>query len=134
MSDVRYGILDTCVFIDVDKIEASTLPDESYVTTISLAELAAGPHAAQDPNERAQRQDRLQSVETNFEALPFDASAARAYGRVYALELAGGRKPRGARTMDLLIAAIAVAENLTLYTRNPEDFASLTGILNIIVV
>ena len=93
MNDVRYGILDPCVFIDVDKIEASTLPDESYVTTISLAELAAGPHAAQDPNERAQRQDRLQSVETNFEALPFDASAARAYGRVYALELAGGRKP-----------------------------------------
>ncbi len=134
MNKVRYGILDTCVFIDVDKIEASALPDESYVTTISLAELAAGPHAAQDPNERAQRQDRLQSVETNFEALPFDASAARAYGRVYALELAGGRKSRGARTMDLLIAAIAVAENLTLYTRNPEDFASLTGILNIIVV
>ena len=134
MNDVRYGILDTCVFIDVDKIEASALPDESYVTTISLAELAAGPHAAQDPNERAQRQDRLQSVETNFEALPFDASAARAYGRVYALELAGGRKPRGARTMDLLIAAIAVAENLTLYTRNHEDFASLTSILNIIVV
>jgi predicted nucleic acid-binding protein len=134
VNNVRYGILDTCVFIDVDKIEASALPDESYVTTISLAELAAGPHAAQDPNERAQRQDRLQRVETTFEALPFDASAARAYGRVYALELAGGRKPRGARTMDLLIAAIAVAENLTLYTRNPEDFESLTSILNIIVV
>jgi predicted nucleic acid-binding protein len=134
VNDVRYGILDTCVLVDVDKIEASTLPDESYVTTISLAELAAGPHAAQNPSERAQRQDRLQSVETNFEALPFDASAARAYGRVYALELTGGRKPRGARTLDLLIAAIAVAENLALYTRNPEDFASLTTILDIVVV
>jgi predicted nucleic acid-binding protein len=85
VNNVRYGILDTGVLIDVDKIEASELPDESYVTTVSLAELAAGPHAAQDSNERAQRQDRLQRVETNFEALPFDASAARAYGRVYAL-------------------------------------------------
>lgn len=134
MNTVRYGILDTCVFIDIDKVEASALPDEAYVTTISLAELAAGPHAARDSNERAQRQDRLQRVETHFEALPFDASAARAYGRVYALELAGGRKPRGARTMDLLIAAIAVADNLPLYTRNPEDFANLTSILSVVSI
>ncbi len=122
------------MLIDIETIDVASLPQESYVTTISLAELAAGPHAAPDPSERAQRQDRLQSVETHFEALPFDASAARAYGRVYALELAGGRKPRGARTMDLLIAAIAVAEDLTLYTRNPQDFASLTNILNIVAV
>ncbi len=134
MNTERYGILDTCVFIDIDKVEASALPDEAYVTTISLAELAAGPHAARDSHERAQRQDRLQRVETHFEALPFDASAARAYGRVYALELAGGRKPRGARTMDLLIASIAVADNLPLYTRYPEDFANLTSILTVVSI
>ena len=101
------------------------MPDESYITTISLAELATGLRAAQNPSDRAQRQDRLQSVQTNLEALPFDASAARANGRVYALELAEGRQPRGARTIELLIAAIAVAENLTLSTRNPQDLANL---------
>lgn len=81
VNDVRCGILDRCVFIDVDKVEVSALPDESYVTTITLAELAAGPHAAHDLSERALRQDRLHRVEMNFEALPFDASAACAYGR-----------------------------------------------------
>ncbi len=69
-----------------------------------------------------------------FDALPFDAAAARAYGRVYALEVAGGRKPRGARTVDLLIASIAIAENLPLYTRNPADFANLASILDIVAV
>ncbi len=128
------GILDTCVLIDIEKIEPSALPDEAIITAVSLAELTAGPHAAQDPAERALRQDRLQGVETNFEVLPFDASAARAYGRIYALEMAGGRKARGARTIDLLIASIAVAENLPLYTRNPADFANLASILNVIAV
>jgi predicted nucleic acid-binding protein len=75
-----YGTLDTCVLIDRGTINDADLPDEAYITAISLAELAAGPHAAQDANERARRQDRLQSVETEFESLPFDASAARAYG------------------------------------------------------
>ncbi len=132
--DQRRGILDTCVLIDIEKIEPSTLPDEAIITAISLAELAAGPHAAQDLTERALRQDRLQAVEAAFEALPFDAAAARAYGRVYALESAGGRKPRGARTIDLLIASIAVAQNIPLYTRNAADFANLASILDIVAV
>jgi predicted nucleic acid-binding protein len=104
------------------------------ITAISLAELAAGPHATNDPAERARRQDRLQRTETTFESLPFDAGAARAYGRIYALELAGGRKARGVRTIDLLIAAIALAENLPLYTRNRDDFANLANILDVVAV
>lgn len=133
-SKQKRGVLDTCVLIDIENIEPSTLPDDAIITAVSLAELSAGPHAAQESTERAVRQDRLQRVETNFESLPFDASAARAYGRIYALEMVHGRKPRGARTADLLIASIAVAENLPLYTRNSADFANLVSILDVIEV
>jgi predicted nucleic acid-binding protein len=108
------GLLDTCVIIDIENIDSDLLPDQMLITVISLAELAAGPHATNDPAERARRQDRLQRTETTFESLSFDKAAARAYGRVYSLELAGGRKARGARTIDLLIAAIALSEGLPL--------------------
>jgi predicted nucleic acid-binding protein len=79
--------------------------------------------------ERAARQDRLQRIEATFESLPFDAASARAYGRVYAAVVEGGRKARGRRAVDLLIAATAAAETLPLYTRNPDDFSGLQGVV-----
>ena len=97
-----------------------------------MAELAAGPHATDDPAERARRQDRLQRAEAAFDPIPFDAEAARAYGRVYAAVAARGRKARGARAVDLLIAAIAASTDLPLCTRNPDDFAGLEGIVTVI--
>ena len=104
------------------------------VSAITFAELAAGPHAASDIDERARRQDRLQRAEATFEPIPFDAEAARAYGVVYAAVLAGGRKARGARAVDLLVAAIASAAQLPLYTRNPDDFNALDGVVEVIAV
>jgi predicted nucleic acid-binding protein len=104
------------------------------IASITLAELAAGPHATDDPAERASRQERLQRVESTFDALPFDSAAARAYGRVYAEVAAAGRKARGRRAIDLLIAATAVAAQLPLYTRNPLDFEGLSGVLEVIAV
>ena len=110
------------------------LPGEIAVSAITMAELAAGPHATSDPAERARRQDRLQRAEATFEPLPVDASVARAYGRVYAAVAAAGRKARGRCVVDLLIAATAVAAGLPLYTRNPDDFAGLSKILEIVRV
>lgn len=78
--------------------------------------------------ERAVRQDRLQRIEAAVDPLPFDEHAARAYGRVYAATRSRHRKPRSARAVDLLIAAVALANDLPLYTRNPDDFDHLTGI------
>jgi hypothetical protein len=80
----KRGILDTSVVIDLDQLEAHALPIEVAVTALTMAELAAGPHAATDSNERARRQDRLQRTEAAFDPLPFNAEAARAYGRIYA--------------------------------------------------
>jgi predicted nucleic acid-binding protein len=99
-----------------------------------MAELAAGPHATTDASERARRQERLQRAEATFEPLPVDSAVARAYGRVYAAVGKSGRKARGRRAVDLLIAATAVAAGLPLYTRNPEDFSGLSEILEIVEV
>lgn len=117
--------------IDLDQIETSALPAEVAVTAITMAELAAGPHAATDSDERARRQDRLQRAESVFDPLPFDNAAARAYGRIYAAVLSEGRKARGARAVDLLIAAVACSEQLPLFTRNPGDFQALDGLVTV---
>jgi predicted nucleic acid-binding protein len=128
------GLLDTSVIIDLERLDPSLLPIESAVSAITMAELAAGPHATQDPDERARRQDRLQRAEAVFDPLPFDAEASRAYGRVYAAVMAAGRKARGARAVDLLIAAVACSKGLPLYTRNPYDFQALEGLVDIVAV
>lgn len=126
------GLLDTSVVIDLEKIPAISLPTEVAISAVTLAELAAGPHATSDPDERSRRQDRLQRVEAAFDPLPFDANAARAYGRVFSAVSSAGRKPRGARAVDLLIAAAACAEQLPLYTRNPADFAALDNLIEVV--
>jgi predicted nucleic acid-binding protein len=125
------GIIDTSVVIDLDHVEAEELPAEIAVAAVTLAELAAGPHATQDATERARRQQRLQLVEATFDAIPFDGAAARAYGRVYAVVVAVGRRARGRRVADLLIAATAVGAGLPLYTRNPDDFDGLDAVLKV---
>ena len=128
------GLLDTSAIIDLEQLDPSQLPVEIAVTAISMAELAAGPHAANDVDERARRQDRLQRAEAAFDPLPFDGEAARAYGRVYAAVVEAGRKARGARAVDLLIAAVACANELPHYTRNEADFKALEGLVEIIAV
>ena len=118
--------------IDLDRIDVASLPFEVAVTAITMAELAAGPHATSDPAERARRQDRLQRAEAVFDPLPFDNAAARAYGRIYATVAAAGRKARGPRAVDLLIAAVACSAGLPLYTRNRDDFRALEGLVTVI--
>lgn len=128
------GILDTSVVIDLEAIDASRLPVEIAVTAITLAELAAGPHATKDPAERGRRQDRLQRAEAAFDPLPFDGEAARAYGRIYSAVVGSGLKARGARAVDLLVAATACAANLPLYTRNADDFRAIQDLVEVVSV
>ena len=126
------GLLDTSVVIDWDDpTVAAYLPEEVAVCAITLAELAAGPHLAASSSEGARRQARLQQVEATFEPLPFDATAARSYGQIVAAVTEVGRSPRR-RVADLLIAATAHASGLTLYTRNPDDFAGLIDLVPIV--
>jgi predicted nucleic acid-binding protein len=128
------GLIDTSVVIDLERIDPADLPIEVAISAVTLAELAAGPHATANPDERARRQDRLQRAEATFEALPVDGGAARAYGRVYAAVAAAGPKARGRRAFDLLIAATALASGLPLYTCNPRDFRELEAMIEVIAV
>ncbi len=125
------GLLDTSVVVDLQACSPDQLPRESAISSITLAELAAGPHATSDRQEQARRQDRLQRTEATFDPLPFDLAASRAYGRVFAAVSSRGRKARGARAVDLLIASVAIANGLPLYTRNPKDFVGLGRLLDV---
>ena len=128
------GVIDTSVVIDLAQIETADLPQELAISAVTLAELAAGPHATTDAAERARRQDTLQRVEATFEPLPVDGAVARAYGRVYAAVATAGRKARGRRAFDLLIAATALAAELPLYTRNSDDFDGLDGLVEVVAI
>lgn len=128
------GVLDTSVIIDLDELDPLRLPISVAVSALTMAELAAGPHTTHDPDERGRRQDRLQRTEATFDPLPFDADAARAYGRIFASVFAAGRKARGARAVDLLVAATALAAELPLYTRNGDDFRAIDDLLEVVVV
>jgi tRNA(fMet)-specific endonuclease VapC len=122
------GILDTSTVILLGRIrEPALLPAEPLITSITLAELSVGPLVATDATERAARQARLQQAEADFGPLPFDADAARAFGRVAASLRGAGRKVQ-ARSYDAMIAAIAVATDLPLYTVNPADFQGIDGL------
>ncbi len=122
------GILDTSTLILLGRIaEGSALPSEPVITSITLAELSVGPLVANTEEERAARQAHLQQAEADFEALPFDAAAARSFGQVAASLRRAGRKPT-ARAYDAMIAAIGVANDLPVHTCNPDDFASIEGL------
>jgi predicted nucleic acid-binding protein len=116
------GVLDTSTIILLERItDPSSLPREALITAVTLAELSFGPLVATEPTERATRQARLQQVEADFDPLPFDAAAARAFGRVAASLRRAGRRTN-ARAYDAILAAIAIANELPLYTCNPEAF------------
>jgi len=121
-------VLDTSTVILMPQItDASTLPVEPLITTVTLAELSVGPLVATDERERAARQAHLQQAEADFHPLPFDAAAARAFGRVAVSLRRAGRKP-AARSYDAMIAATALANDLPIYTANPEDFRDIDGV------
>lgn len=133
MSKPTRGLLDTSVVIAHDVIDPKLLPDESAISAVTLAELAAGPHATDKSEERARRQDRLQWATATWDPIPFDEEGARVYGRLFAAARAAGQSSRS-RFADLLIAATAAANNLPLYTRNPDDFQALKDIVNVIPI
>jgi hypothetical protein len=119
------GILDTSTFILLRRLpDAGALPAEPIITAVTLAELAVGPLVAREDDEQARRQAHLQWAEADFAPLPFDVDAARAFGAVAAALRGAGRKA-AARAYDAMIAAIAIANDLPVYTCNPGDFTGI---------
>lgn len=119
------GLLDTRTLLLLPRLhDATVLPVEPLISTITLAELSVGPLVARTESERAARQAHLQQAEADFDPLPFDAAAARAFGQVASSLRQVGRKP-AARSYDAMIAAVAIAHDLPLYTCNVDDFAAI---------
>lgn len=122
------GILDTSVVISLNRYpRAELLPLVPVITAITLAELSVGPLTAKSEVERARRVAHLQQVEATFNPLPFDVDAARAFGGVAASLRQAGRKV-AARRKDAMIAAIAMASELPVYTCNVRDFEGIEGL------
>jgi tRNA(fMet)-specific endonuclease VapC len=121
------GILDTNVVINLERLALEHLPLKPLITTVTLAELSAGPLTAPSEAIAAERQVHLQMAEADFTPLPFDADAARAFGRVAASLRRAGRKTT-ARAYDAMIAATALANDLPVYTCDPDDFSGIDGL------
>ena len=125
------GLLDTCVVIELGggRLDPDELPEQQWISSVTLGELSVGPLAAATAEERARRQLRLQVVEATFahSILPYDADAARTFGRVVANVIATGRTSRS-RTNDLQIAAIAITHDLPLHTINVDDFDGINDL------
>lgn len=127
------GLLDTCVLIDLPTIADADLPIQSKISTVTLAELGLGVALASDAETLALRTERLFEIEHAFDALPFSATAARRFTSLAKLAIASGRNPKP-RRMDVMIAAIASANDLPLFTRNVDDFKGLNSLLTVVPV
>jgi toxin FitB len=127
------GVLDTSAYVDLALLDPLGLPRIPELTAVTMAELHQGVAMAQDAASRAVRTEKLGAAIVEFEPLPFDASAAARYGTLVALTIAANRNPKP-RRMDLMIAAIASAHGLPLYTRNVEDLLGLGDMLEVVEV
>jgi predicted nucleic acid-binding protein len=138
----QQGLLDTNIVILRRWVDPAELPAAVAISAITLAELSAGPHEVRPASEqheyeehaeRARRLDILQRTENEFDPIPFGVEAARAYGQVTAAVVAAGCTPRR-RAADLMIASVAIAEDLPLFTTNPADFTGLDRLLTVVPV
>jgi predicted nucleic acid-binding protein len=119
-------LLDTSVLIG-----AETGPDdETAISVVSLTELHFGVLVASDQETRAHRLRRLGVIESHFDALPFNAAAARECGRLHATVTQRGGQPRR-RAFDLAIAATANIHGVPLLTYNGKDFQIIEDLVDI---
>jgi predicted nucleic acid-binding protein len=130
VGDCVRGVLDTSVVIATD---VAPLEGELAISAVTLAELHFGVLVAKRGSIRAERLRRLLLLQRTFDALPLDGAVAASYGQIAAAVVEAGRQPR-ARSMDLLIAATAHAYSARLYTRNPDDFAGLGDLVDVVAV
>ena len=127
------AVVDTSIIAALRLYDAAELPDTILITAVTLGELSFGPHATDDPVQRAGRVALLQHVEATFDPLPYDQAAARLYGQICAAVRAVGREPRK-RASDLMIAATAASTQLPLYTANPDDFKGAEGSVEVVSI
>jgi tRNA(fMet)-specific endonuclease VapC len=125
-------LIDTSIAIAFDRIDRTRLPSRLAVSSLTLAELVCGPVSAKTEIEKARRQRRIERIEPLVAAIDFDVACADAYRRICEAVLRAGRKPRGARTVDFLIAATGLAYGLPIFTLNSADLRGLSGLIEVV--
>lgn len=125
-------LLDTCVVIDLERLDSDLGDVVPMVGSVTVAELAYG-LATDDLVARYERTERYHRVLAEIDVLPFGVAEAKVYGILAALVRRTGRDPRP-RRMDLQIAATASAAGIPLLTRNSDDFVGLERMLEVVAV
>ncbi len=132
MTEPTRGLLDTSVFIADESgrpLDVPSLPDESAVSVVTLAELHAGVLAATDTDTRATRLATLNLL-ADMHVLPIDDRAALAWARLRVHLADAGRR---VNVNDLWIAATAVSHGLPVVTQD-TDFDPLADIVGLTIV
>ena len=119
-------LLDTSVLIAAEEGPS----EEAAISVVSLTELHFGVLVAPDDEARARRVRRLGAIEAHFDALPFDAAAARECGRLHAAVAQRGGQPRR-RAFDLAIAATANVHGVPLLTYHTNDFQIIEDLVDV---
>jgi predicted nucleic acid-binding protein len=123
---VTRALADTSVFVTVeqDRPRRRTVPDEILVSVVTVGELQLGVLMAADGATRAMRLKTLTYVESTFEPVPIDATAAREWARLVAH---CRRKRQRVPVNDLWIAATAIAHDLSVLTQD-ADYDGIPGL------
>lgn len=123
----RPALLDTSVLIAREggrRPDIASVPDQTAVSVVTLAELHAGVLAAPDTTTRARRLATVDAV-SGVEALPVTAEAARNWA---VLRVRLSEEGRTAKVNDLWIAAIAAANKMDVVSKdNDFDAIELVG-------
>jgi tRNA(fMet)-specific endonuclease VapC len=98
-------------------------PQEIVLCSVVKAELLYGAMKSQNPTASLLK---VENFCTHFQSLPFDDKAAEFYGKIRS-ELSAIGKPIGAN--DFMIAAIALANEVTLITHNTREFSRVSGLI-----
>ena len=124
------SVLDTSVLIGstLDRLDG-----EFTISVVSIAELQFGVLIAPSESQRSHRLARLSAITRIFEPLPVDSSVAASYAEIAAATYRAKRKS-SARSLDLMIAATALAYKARLVTANIKDVQHLDHILEIVEV
>ena len=120
------GLLDTSVLIATETgrpLDTNALPDEIFISVVTVAELQAGVLAAADTATRARRLATLDSV-AGLEALPIDIVAA---GHWATLRVRLAEEGLRINVNNLWIAAVAAANDLPIVTQD-SDYDPLEAI------
>lgn len=120
------ALLDTSVLIASEsgrELDRGLLPEEAFVSVITIAELHAGVLAARDTPTRARRLATVEAL-ADLEPLPVDSGAARVWASMRVRLAETGRR---INVNDLWIAAIAVANDLPVVTQD-SDYDPLESI------